>query len=360
MLKEHALLWSWLNILNKKRYNALCEVYGNLDAASDQIDSEMLKGLGCRPDTIIKTLNRLEEFDAKNYAKELSRRNIHLYSIEDDDYPQILLSTEDHPVFLYIKGALEVLSQPLISIVGTRKMSSYGHRVVESFVPPIIRSSFGTVSGLAMGIDTSVATQTIESGGKTIAVLAHGLSKVFPRVNANLANNIISSGGVIVSEFPLDQTPDKYTFPARNRIIAGLGLATLVIEAGKKSGALITADIALGYGREVFAVPGQLFDPGFAGCHRFIAEEKARLAQSPESMLKYIGVHMPESNSKSKYSPINPNESSLWNVLTTMPKRTGDLIDQSGLDTGTLTATLTIMELQGAVQNIGNGQWIRA
>ncbi|MFA7682384.1 MAG: DNA-processing protein DprA, partial [Candidatus Peribacteraceae bacterium] len=238
MTRENTLVWSWLGVLTKKRYDVLQDVYGNLDEALGHMSEELLKSLGCREETVWKTLNRLEEFDPSAYDQELKKRDLHLLSIEDASYPEALRTLPDPPVFLMYRGDLTILSQPCIALVGTRNMSSYGKRVVEEFVPAFVSAGMVTVSGLALGIDTYVAQQTIALSGRTVAVLGHGMAQIFPRSNARLAEQIVENGGLLLSEFPLDSAPDKYTFPARNRIIAGLSLGTVVLEAGEGSGAL--------------------------------------------------------------------------------------------------------------------------
>ena len=235
MSLETALLWSWLNILSTKRYDALRKVYGSLDEASGHINEELLRNLGCREDTVYLTLNRLEEFDADRYQKELDRRDLRLLTIEDNLYPSKLREIGDPPIFLYARGDLSILDQPCLALVGTRDMTPYGKRVTEAFVPQIVRAGVVTVSGLALGIDAEVAKETIAAHGTTVAVLGHGLGSIYPKSNAQLAEKIVQSGGILLSEFALDIAPDKYTFPARNRIIAGLSLGTVVLEAGDDS-----------------------------------------------------------------------------------------------------------------------------
>ncbi|MBU0766522.1 DNA-processing protein DprA [Patescibacteria group bacterium] len=358
MTRKTALTWSWLNVLTKKRYDALTGVYGDMDTALGHVNEELLKGLGCREDTILKTLNRLEEFEVEAYEKELKKRGLEFLDIEDLAYPESLSTLPDPPVFLYYKGSLEILDQPCIACVGTREMSSYGKRIVEAFVPAFVRAGMVTVSGLAMGIDAHVAYETILAGGKTVAALGHGLAQIYPKSNAALAQRIVDNGGLLLSEFPLDQSPDKYTFPSRNRIIAGLSLGTVVFEAGKGSGALITADLALDYGRDVFVVPGQIFDEHFEGCHQILAKGHAKLVSGPSEVLVELGVVVSE-KSQSQFVPKNDLEDSLFKILTTMPQSVGNLVDHSRLDAGKVNTTLTMLELAGAAKNVGNGMWVR-
>jgi DNA processing protein len=217
-----------------------------------------------------------------------------------------------------------------------------------------------TVSGLAYGIDSEVARETLNAGGKTIAVLGHGLAMMYPKHNAKLADEIVEQGGLILSEFPLDEQPTNYTFPARNRIIAGLSLATVVIEASKDSGSLITADLALEYGRDVFAVPGDIFDPTFEGSHALIAGSRAKLVTSAQDILRELGVVAPEARTKDSDAAFDSiEEELLYHALTTMPQSPDDLSTKIKLDAAIMSATLTVLELKGLVKNVGGGRWVK-
>jgi DNA processing protein len=182
---------------------------------------------------------------------------------------------------------------------------------------------------------------------------------VYPESNQDLADDILKKGGLFLSEFPLDLPPDTYTFPARNRIIAGVSLGTVVIEAPAESGAIITAELALDYSRDVFAVPGQIFDPNSEGTNRLIAKGQAKLTTSAAEVLREVGVVAPEKK-ESAYEAASPEEAKLLAVLTTMPQASDDLVQKSGLPAGSVNALLTMMELSGGVKNVGGGMWVRA
>ncbi|MCK5020210.1 MAG: DNA-processing protein DprA [Candidatus Peribacteraceae bacterium] len=354
-----ALTWSWLNVLTKKRYDALISVFGNLDDALSAIDESLLKSLGCREETIFKTLNRLEEFDVDWYTQQLHKRGITLISIEDDEYPNALRSLPDPPIFLSYIGSLNILKQPCIALVGTRDISLYGKMVTEEFTNAFVKSGIVTVSGLARGIDTEVAKETIKAGGKTVAVLGHGLPLITPVESKRLSEEIVKNGGLLLSEYPLDASADKYTFPARNRIIAGLCLVTVVLEAGKGSGALITADLAVDYGRDAYAVPGQIFEDTYLGCHTSIARNMTKIACNPNAVLQDIGIISNTKQNFVHYEPKDETEKTLLQTLTTMPQSTGDIVEKSALSPSSINATLTMLELQGVAKNVGNGQWVK-
>lgn len=356
-----ALAWSWLNVLTKKRADRLAEQFGDLDRALAHLDEELLRSLGCRMETALKVLVRLEEFDGDAYASELRRRRITLVTLDDASYPDRLRSIADPPVFLHVLGDAEALHAPSVALVGTRSMSAYGSRVTEWLVPPLVRSGFVTVSGMAQGIDTRVAEVTLASGGRTVAVLGQGLGNITPSAARKLAERIVASGGAVMTEYPLDTPPDTYTFPARNRIIAGMTMGTVVLEAPEGSGALMTAEFALEEGRDVFVVPGAVFDTQYAGCLRLLARGQAGCVCSPEELLLGLGAVPGDGGSSARKTVArNDREEALLSVLSGMPQTVGDLTERTHLSPAQVNATLTMMELAGSARSLGDGTWVRS
>lgn len=319
----------------------------------------MLRSFGCREETAYKILLRLEELDVGRYQEELDRRGVALCTMEDSYYPRLLREIPDPPVFLYTKGDLSICSQPCIALVGTRKMSLYGKRVAQEFTSTFVRAGVITVSGLANGIDAEVAQETLRSGGRTVAVLGHGLGMIYPAHHGALAEQIVEGGGLLLSEYALDTEPSTHTFPERNRIIAGLSLGTVVLEAPKESGAIITARLALEDNREVFAVPGQVFDENSRGCHALIAKGHAHLALDPLEVLHEVGIVVSDGGQKTEYVPADTSEGKIWEALTSMPQKIDDIVERTALDPATIGAKLTVLELSGAARNTGGGMWVR-
>ena len=352
-----ALRYSYANFLTKKRYDHLNAKFGTLESAIASVNSELLQSLGCRKDTIETVLHRWNTFDAAIYAAQLQKKSIVLLTIEDVEYPALLKNVPDAPVFLYIAGAVETLSQTCIALVGTRNMSPYGQRVTEYFVPSLVNAQIVTVSGLAYGIDACVANETLKAKGKTVAVIGAGLAQITPMSHRYLAQRIIAGGGALVSEFPLDVPASTYTFPARNRIIAGISMGTIVLEAGHKSGAAITANLAFDYNRDVFAVPGQIFDDNYVGTHALIHNQIAQLVTSPAEVLAVYGRK--DTTEASVFVPSNTIETTIYNALTALPQTIEQLHSKSTLDIATLIAHLTIIELANGAKNLGNGEWVK-
>ncbi len=353
------LAWWNLHVLNKRRYDALKEEYGSLDEAWKAFNPEMLRQLGVKNVDMDMFLDRHTKFEVSAYQAQMEKLGVQVVSIEDDAYPAMLKEIGDPPIFFSYVGDLSVLSQPLLGVVGTRRMSHYGQRVTESFVQTFVRAGVVTVSGLALGVDTVVAAQTIEHCGRTVAVLGHGLSMIFPAANKHLAERIVEHGGLLVSEFPLEYHSEKFTFPARNRIIAGLSLGTVVIEAPEDSGAIITAELALEYGREVFAVPGNIFDVHMKGCHTLIAHGQARLVDKAEDVLREIGVVADGTESQTIFLAGSIDEELVHRSLTSMPQTMDNIVEKTGLDPGRIGSALTMIEIAGAAKNLGGGQWVR-
>ncbi len=359
MQPETALLFWWLNILNKKRYDQLVGLYGSLDAALARFSPELMRQLGLRDDSIQKTFVRMEEFDPAGALARFKKLNVELLTLEDDNYPRLLKESSDPPVFLSYRGDLSVLDHPCVAVVGTREMSAYGKRLTEWLTPPLVRAGCTTVSGLAYGVDAVVAECTLDEKGRTVAVLGSGLGSIYPKEHERLAQKIVDGGGLLLSEYPFSEGPQQHAFPARNRIVAGLSLATVVVEAPAQSGSLITARMALEENREVFACPGQLFDPNMEGNHRLIAEGQAQLLRSPDDVLRVIGVVAPARVETRAFEASSPDEAGVYAVLTTLPTTIDDLIEKTGKSAGELAALLTMLELAGAAAKAGSG-WVRS
>lgn len=357
-----AITWFALGILTKRRYDMLRHRFGDLDQALHALDGTLLREMGCKPETIERTLLMKARLHVAMYAKRMEDSGIGLLSSEDEAYPKMLREIGDPPVFLSYHGDLSLLEHPCLGIVGTRAMSSYGKRVVETFVPTIVAHHVVTVSGLALGVDSAVAQQTLACGGQTIAVLGNGLGSIYPLTNTQLAEQIVAGGGLLLSEFPLDIVPTKYTFPSRNRLIAGVSRGVLVVEAGEKSGALITADLAIDYGREAFAIPGSIFSEGSMGCHRVITRGEAKLVTFPEEVLCEIGIIQRKSKADASvadaYAPQSAEETKVLRILSGLPLSSSDIVEATGMEAGAVSAALTTLELAGVAGNTMEG-WIR-
>ncbi len=291
----------------------------------------------------------------------LTRENIQTVSLAEDDYPALLKEIFYPPFLLFYRGKLAVNGLKTLAVVGARKCTYYGQQAIEKLIPPLVEARILIISGLAIGIDSLSQQATVKSGGRTIAVLGSGIDRasIYPAQNLELSEQIIAQGGAIVSEFPPGTPPLRQNFPQRNRIIAGLAQATLVVEANQKSGSLITARFALEEGREVMAVPGNIFSPASEGPNNLI-KSGAKPIFSAVDILESFGF-FPENDAPNlprDFSQFNLDERKILAALSNEPTNLDELIRAAKLDTKIINSTLTILEIKKAVKNVGGGNYI--
>lgn len=226
-------------------------------------------------------------------VKSAERRGITIVTPADADYPERLRSVPGSPLALYVKGSVSSLSRPSVAIVGTRHPTEYGVSIAKRLASDFVTSGMSVVSGLALGIDAAAHTGAISAGGTTVGVLGGGIDRFYPEENRALARDMIRSGGAVASQFPLTRPVDQQTFPIRNHVVAALASAVVVVEAPSRSGALITAEIAVDLGRAVLAIPGRIDSPASAGCLRLI-RDGATLARNADDVLEAISVLLPK------------------------------------------------------------------
>lgn len=318
-------------------------------------DSEIRKKLDSKiAELIIEAKN---QFTPEEEIEKLQKFNIGYITMYDKEYPKLLAEAPDGPAILYIRGSLAALKIPSIGVVGSRKFSHYGQKVAYQLSKSCSEAGLGIVSGLALGIDAVAHKAVLDVGGITIGVLGCGLDRIYPASNLALGREIIEKNGAVISEFPPGTPPMKYNFPARNRIIAGLTLGTLVVEAAEQSGALITAYQALEYNREVFAVPGNIDSETSKGTNILI-QKGAKLVTKPEDILEEFNIEAKNIEQKNReLLPENENEKIIYNVLSTGEKSVDMIISESKLNIITVNTCLTMMEMKGMVDNIGGGRY---
>jgi DNA processing protein len=290
-------------------------------------------------------------------AESLAARSGHaLLTVEDDDYPALLREIVDPPVVLWTQGDRALLSSPSVAVVGSREALPASLAVARMLARDLSRAGLTIVSGMARGVDSAAHMGALEAGGRTIAVVGSGLLQVYPRENESLAASIRATG-TIVSELPPDAPPLPPHFPLRNRIISGLSLATVVVEAGEKSGSLITANQALDQGRDVFAVPGNTLSGRYIGGHRLI-KEGARLVDTVEDVLEQMGWRVPAA-----VESIPRNHLQLSDLESNMARGESYSVDNLAESThrsaSDLLAELSVLELSGRVMRTSGGQFIR-
>jgi len=281
----------------------------------------------------------------------------------DDDFPQLLDEIPNPPHLLYVDGDPEILHLPALAIVGSRNPSKGGERNAFEFARHLATVGFTIVSGLAQGIDTAAHRGALAAGGKTIAFLGHGIDRIYPASNKDLAEEI-AAYGALVSEFPLGTHPGREHFPQRNRLISGLSLGTLVVEAARRSGSLITARLAAEQGREVFALPGSIHNPLARGCHELI-RQGGKLVETSDDIVSELAPlvgqllqNTMESTSKEKTEESLDDEYvQLRNSMGHDPISVDQLAANSGLTIDQVSSMLLILELEGKIEALHGGQY---
>ena len=338
------------------RLKAILEYFKDPKLAWEVKGEELLK-LGIFKNTVDLLVETRKKLEPESYAKKIAETGIKWTTIFDEAYPKLLREIYDPPIVLYYKGDLESADKAAIAVVGTRKMTGYGKVVTDQFTKGLVGAGLTIISGLARGVDSQAHLTTVSEDGRTIAVLGGGLNNIFPPENRGLAAKIASDFGAVISEFPPNYPSLPGNFPARNRIISGLSLAVLVIEATENSGSLITARLALEQGREVFAVPGPITSDLSKGPIDLI-REGARAVFSPEEILEELGLTN-RSNWTDGSDRINKDlseeEKKVLEVLENETRHIDEIGRELKFSAPKISALLLKMEISGLVQSMGAG-----
>ena len=294
--------------------------------------------------------------------KWLEKSENRIIESDSEDYPELLRGIPGPPTLLYIVGNAEALHMPALSIVGSRNPSRGGKETAYEFAKYLGRSGFCIVSGLAQGIDSSAHEGALAGGAMTVAFLGHGIDRVYPSANRDLAHRI-SQNGALVSEYPLGSPPRREHFPQRNRLISGLSLGTLVVEAARRSGSLITARLAGEQGREVFAIPGSIHNPLSRGCHQLI-KQGAKLVESADDIVSELGSlagHLMQNDTnqekqESKNIEHDADYEVLLESLSYDPTSADELAENSGLTIDQVSSMLLILELEEKIEALTGGK----
>ena len=358
-------------------FQSLLERFGNAKNAWFAPEKDLEKILKEKKTKDFLTFR--EQFDFGVYKKRLEKAEVSIVTLRDEIYPKGLKEIKNPPFVLYVRGDSVILgneakyktvpgevtpesdsgqARMTIAIVGTRKITQYGRDVTELFTSAISNTGCSIVSGLAMGVDAVAHQTTIDNGGKTIAVLGCGVDCVYPRENQQLYDAIIESGGVIVSEVPIGMSPNRGTFPARNRIIAGLSQAVSVTEGTEDSGALITAEFGIEYGRKVFAVPGPITSSLSKGPYKLI-EKGARLVTHPKDVLQELQINNYELRIEKKKKIIGESkeEQMLIDLLANEPFSFDEIVRSTNIHSSKIATLLSLMEIKGIIKTLSNGDF---
>lgn len=354
-----------------RRLRRLLEFFGSVDAILEASGAQ-LAHVDQIPHKVASAIAGANDEAVDKEIEAAAAHGARIISVEDDDYPKPLLQTADPPTCLYVRGSLQPTDAVAVSIVGTRRCSHYGAEQAVRFGELLGQAGFTVVSGLARGVDGHAHRGAIRAGGRTIAVLGNGLASVYPPEHESLAEDIVNSGA-LMSEFPMTISPTRDNFPRRNRIITGLSLGVVVVEAGKRSGALITARLAHDLNREVFAVPGRVDYPETsAGTNGLIRDGQAKLITCLEDILDELEVvgrimgrdlAKPGEGTSSTTAddplPLSDPERAVLQAICDGVEDADDICAKAGLESGRVTTALTSLQLKGIVTRLPGNRFAK-
>lgn len=364
--RAYWLAWSQIPGMGPTRLMRLFHHFGSLQTAwGAGLDAlRQVEGFGEQNSAIAH--KALQNLDPVALLQEHLQDNPHFWTPADPDYPRLLLEIPDPPPLLYYRGTVDLREnqgiRPAVAIVGTRSPTAYGKRWTQRLTTVLVRAGFTIVSGLAEGIDTIAHRACLDANGRTLGVMGTGVNRIYPRQNLELAKQMLDNG-LVLSEYPANTPPDRTNFPRRNRIIAGLCRATLVLEAGSKSGALITARVANDYGRDIYALPGSLDNLNSRGCLELV-NNGAQLILDEHHLLEALGhlPHLDKNNSQLDLSipppaapeppTLSPELAAVFQSVPLEATPLDLLVEQTGMTTNAVLSALVQLELMGLVSQV--------
>ena len=317
---------------------------------------ENLEGIGIVPAKSIKSFTDFSH--AEEEIKFLEKFKIQSLFINDKNYPQRLLNCYDSPTLLFYKGTADLNASKTISIVGTRTHTDYSKKITDKLVEELSAQNVLIISGMAYGVDALAHKAAVKNNLPTVGVLAHGLDQIYPAEHSNLAKDMLKNDGGLLTEFRSKTKPDKHNFPTRNRIVAGMSDATIVIESGIKGGSMVTAELANGYNKDVFAFPGKVTDSKSAGCNYLIKSNKAMLLTDAQELIEIMGWEERKKKSevrsqKEIFIELSKDEKIIIDILNEKETVHIDEINlRSGLSSSAIAAAILNLELQNLVAGL--------
>jgi len=354
MMPDDKKYWIGFNLvrgIGAVRFQQILSYFGDLSIAW-QAPEEAFQKAGL-PDRALANLLRLRgETDLDRLYESILEKEVTVLTLMDKDYPKLLREIDQSPPVLYIKGELTPADEFAVAMVGTRRVTAYGQQITRDASIYLAGHGLTVVSGLARGVDALAHQHALKAGGRTIAVLGSGIDVIYPPEHRKLADAIIENGALI-SDYPMGTQPEGVNFPPRNRIISGLSLATIVVEAGERSGALITADFAAEQGRDVFAVPGNVLSPMSRGTN-YLIQKGAYAMISPQDVLDVLDLaQVDDYKTARQVLPADTTEAKILQIMDFEPIHVDEICNEVGLAIEKVSAALTMMELKGMVQHVG-------
>jgi DNA processing protein len=358
-LSDPRKYWVGFNLvkgIGAVRFQTLVDTFGDARAAWEAPVDEW-RAAGISPKIIEKFVQLRSQVDLDKVWEQIQEYKIQVITWEDSTYPRRLKEIDQPPPVLYILGDYLPEDEWAVAIVGTRRITPYGRQVTEEIASHLARSGVTVVSGLARGVDGVAHQAALNTGGRTLAVLGSGVNRVYPPEHRRLAEQIVAHGALI-SDYAPGTPPEASNFPPRNRIISGLSLAVVVVEAGETSGALITANFAAEQGRDVFAVPGNILAPQSQGTNRLVQQGAHPLLHVKELLDALELNTIVEHRAARSVLPADAVEATLLGLLGPEPVHVDDIRSQSGMPIEKVSATLALMELKGMVRQVGGMNYV--
>jgi DNA processing protein len=350
--------FSSIHGIGPMKFRALLNHFSDLEEAW-HADARELKEAGLDQRALSNLMTTRSNISLDEEMEKIERGGARVLTWDDPTYPPRLLNIYNPPPVLYVKGEILDEDQWAVAVVGTRGATVYGKEAARQIAGGLARNGLTIVSGLARGIDSEAHRAALDAGGRTIAVLGSGVDVIYPAESRRLAQAVIERGA-LVSEYAIGTRPEASNFPPRNRIISGLSLGVVIVEAGERSGALITADFALEQGREVFAVPGNIFRKKSVGTNKLI-QQGATPVLSVEDILEELNLTMVSEQAEVRaIVPENETEAALLEYITADPVHVDEIGQKSGLPIAQVSSTLALMELKGMVRQVGGMNYVLA
>lgn len=343
------------------RLRKLLDVFGDPQSILSTSASDLREVDSVGPEAARSIAGWRDLVSLEEELRRIEKAGVSVLSVADPSYPSLLREIHDPPIVLYVWGSLQERDRHAIGVVGTRKPSHYGAECAKKLSYQLAYSGLTVVSGLARGVDTFAHQGALAAKGRTLAVIGSGLGKLYPPENRALAEKIADGGGAVLSEFPMSTGADRQTFPMRNRIISGLSFGLLVVEAGARSGALISASQAGDQGRTLYAVPGRIDNPGAIGSNKLI-QQGAKLVTAAEDVLEDLQILFPKQpDLPAPATPADLSEAEviIYQTLQSEEMIVDQIVAKTGLPSHQVSSTLLALEMRGLVKMLPGSRFIK-
>ncbi len=355
--RQLAVIFSLVKNIGGRKVERLRKYFGSLAKAFECTSRDKWLQTGWPEKEVDDWLGLRLTNNWRDLWREINGR-VDYVTLFDEDYPLFLREIASPPLVLYYRGDLSLVKQKCLGVVGTRKATSYSSFLLKKWIPVLVEYGLVVVSGLALGVDSLAHRFCLNAGGLTIAVLAGGFEEIYPTINRRLAKDIVNGGGLLISEYPPNYKALPYNFPARNRIVSGLSKGVLVTEAPKKSGAMITAYMAMEQNRAVMTVGGDVMRETSQGCNQLI-KQGALFVETVDDILWELGIKIREKKNECvvRFEPRNEKERNIYDCLRSGEKCIDELKIVTNIDLEEIFSILTYLSLEGIVEELAGGKW---